>query len=178
MKLIIFLQVTLLIITGCSQQSIEVKKSNVEKVFDSEEASFFSSEYRSPVQTFEFLQEYEFHSGSVVDDQQITNRSVCLLNKGNHFILILEKVNRGPKPTKIALDSIHFQINSPNQYMDLVECEELVYKGRTHVLAIYEYEDVEYFQDIKKAWELDLVVDKILPVDTSGLQCINIGFGS
>jgi hypothetical protein len=45
------------------------------------------------------------------------------------------------------------------------------------IVAVFEYEDVEYYDKVSRAWLADTTNFTFEPIDPSGVECVNDGYG-
>jgi len=95
----------------------------------------------------------------------------------NTRLIVFEKIHRiGDRAKYSIVDTLWIRNIPKNHYVDYSICR-LNGKEDSEIIVLYEYEDIESYTKIKKAWRADRKLKKIIEIKTKGIDCPNEGYG-
>jgi hypothetical protein len=132
------------------------------------------------------LKDYEDQSGTILQESDsLGNYKYAIGQYGNdkNFLIIFEEIVKEPNNPKSKfkiLDTLNIPKLNPNEIIAYATCR-LNKKDDSEIIAIvksHSSDDVEFYDQIIKAWRADTKTRKIVPIeDLKGIDCINEGYG-
>ncbi|WP_127845085.1 hypothetical protein [Psychroflexus aestuariivivens] len=158
-----------------SEQLIEKKSKVMNNNSDQNEVELSKIKFQDVIKDIEIFSKFELLNSTIISNEK--RRALLHIKKDSLHIILLEKLKNDKSITRQITDTIHFISDSEQQYTNLIECENVNNPQTEFIFAFYNYEEEkEYFDNIAFAWKVDLLNDKLLPVDTTGIRCLNISY--
>jgi hypothetical protein len=145
---------------------------------DSKFKNVIGKEYRSLAEFKEF-KDFEELGGAMIESYKNTDYGFEHLRKDSVNLIAFEKIlNKAKgKPSYLLIDILEIKGLSKNQYISYGNCR-IDGKPDSEIIAIYVFkDDVEFYNNVPQAWRANRKTGKIEKISTTGIDCINEGYG-
>ena len=154
-------------------ETVKTEKESVEKQINEKEVK----RYRNLNELEEF-KDFDIGGGALIGENLDYSISSLLHKEIKTTRLIaLEKVYSGSPSAFSLIDTLIVENIPENHYFGYQLCR-LNGEMDSEIIVLYESEEnVEYYTKIKRAWRADTKLQKIVEIDTSGIDYCNEGYG-
>lgn len=145
---------------------------------DPKYSKYYGITYRSLNEIKEFSKFKDIGGALIGEKLPQTDFGISHYSKGPIDLIVFEKIitSAQGKVSFRLLDILEIRGLKKDQGIAYGTCRKDG-KPDCEIIAIYKYEDSEYFKNVIKAWRANRKTGQIEPADIQGVDCINDSWG-
>ena len=137
--------------------------------------SIFLKQYRD-INEFECFKDFTQIGSAIIGETNKFNFGITQIKDKELNVILFNKVVPGIKSTFEILDTLQIRNLKETEYISYQLCRKDSIND-SEIIAIVLFEDTEYFTKVLKAWRANRKTGKIIEIGTTGIDCINEGYG-
>jgi hypothetical protein len=137
--------------------------------------SIFLKQYRD-INEFEDFKDFTQISSAIIGETNKFDFSIAQIKNKELNVILLNKVVPGLKSTFEILDTLQIRNLKETEYISYQLCRKDSIND-SEIIAVVLFEDTEYFTKVLKAWRANRKTGKIIEIETTGIDCMNEGYG-
>jgi hypothetical protein len=138
--------------------------------------SIFSKQYRD-INEFECFKDFKEISSAIIGETNKFDFGISQITNKKLNVIIFDKVVPGLKSTFEILDTLQIRNLKKTEYISFQLCRKDSIND-SEIIAVVLFDDTEYFTKVLKAWRANRKTGKIIEIETTGIDCMNEGYGA
>jgi len=135
--------------------------------------SIFLKQYRD-INEFECFKDFTEISSAIIGNK--FDFGIAQIRNKELNVIIFDKVVPGLKSTFEILDTLQIRNLKETEYISYQLCRKDTIND-SEIIAVVLFDDTEYFTKVLKAWRANRKTGKIIEIETTGIDCMNEGYG-
>lgn len=137
--------------------------------------SIFSKQYRD-INEFECFKDFNQISSAIIGEPNKFDFGIAQIKNKELNVILFNKVVPGLKATFEILDTLQIRNLKETEYISYQLCRKDSIND-SEIIAVVLFEDTEYYTEVLKAWRANRKTGKIIEIETTGIDCMNEGYG-
>lgn len=110
---------------------------------------------------------------------EVCGFSVAILADANgmrRYVVASRQVDSGAQPTSRIVDALAYPSLAKGEDLLIADCQRNQVGDPGIVAVVKQTPDAEWFEVIRRAWQLDPRTGRLEPIDPKSVRCYNLGY--